>query len=112
MKKKETTGVQTNGRQTGQSRKRAEVDDRKIVRAVKKTPKISVTAITNNLYSKGIKLSQSTVGRRLREQKYRGQIHQIHTTRCKPNISSKNRIGTCKELRKLSTRFLEHNLTD
>ena len=48
----------------------------------RKTPKHqSVTS--NNLHRAGVKVSQSTVQRRLREQQYRG-----YTTRCKPLISS------------------------
>ena len=60
------------------------VDEWNIVRAVKKTPK--TCDIKNDLQSAGVKVSQSTVRRRLQENKYRG-----YTTRCKPAISSKNR---------------------
>lgn len=95
LKKKETTGVLSNRRPTGRPRKTTVVDDRNIVRAVKKTPKTSVSDITNDLHSAGVKVSQSTVGRRLREQKYRG-----HTTRCKPLISCKNRKARLKFAKK------------
>ena len=60
LKKKETTGVLSNRCQTGQPRKTTLVDDRNIVRAAKKTPKTSVSHITNNLHSAGMKISQST----------------------------------------------------
>ena len=86
LKKKETAGVLSNRHRTGRPRKTTAVDDRNIVRAVKKNPKTSVSDITNNLHRTGVKVSQSTVQRRLREQQYRG-----YTTRCKPLISSKNR---------------------
>ena len=46
------------------------VDDRNIVRAVKKNPKTSVRIVTNNLHRAGVKESQSTIQRRLREQQY------------------------------------------
>lgn len=95
LKKKETTGVLSNRRPTGRPRKTTVVDDRNIVRAVKKTPKTSVSDITNDLHSAGVKVSQSTVGRRLREQKYRG-----HTTRCKPLISRKNQKARLKFAKK------------
>ena len=78
--------ILSNRHQTGRPRKTTAVDDRNIVRAVKKNPKTSVSDITNNLHRAGVKVSQSTVQRRLREQQYRG-----YTTRCKPLISSKNR---------------------
>jgi len=84
LKKKETTEVQSNRRRTGRPRKTTVADDRSIVRAVKKTPKTSVSDITNDLHSAGVKVSQSTVRRRLREQKYRGQD---------ANHSSEVRIG-------------------
>ena len=61
----ETTGVLSNRNRIGWPRKTTEVDDRKIVRAVKKTPKISVIAITNDLYSAGVKVLQSIVQKRL-----------------------------------------------
>ena len=86
LKKKETTGVLSNRRGTGRPRKTAAVDDRNIVRAVKKDPKTTVSDISNNLQRAGVKVSQSTVRRRLHEQKYRG-----YTRRCKPLISKKNR---------------------
>jgi hypothetical protein len=85
LKKKETIGVLSNRRRTGRPRKTTVVDDRNIVRAVKTTPKTSVSDITNDLRCKG----------RLREQKYRG-----HTTRCKPLISSKNRKARLKLAKK------------
>lgn len=86
LKKKETTGVLSNKHRTGRPRVTTAVDDRNIVRAVKKNPKTTVTDITANLHRAGVKVSQSTVRRRLREKEYRG-----HTTRCKPLISKKNR---------------------
>uniref|UniRef100_A0A0E9XQ99 Transposase Tc1-like domain-containing protein n=1 Tax=Anguilla anguilla TaxID=7936 RepID=A0A0E9XQ99_ANGAN len=86
LKKKETAGVLSNRYRTGRPRKTTAVDDRNIVKAVKKNLKTSVSDITNNLHRTGVKVSQSTVRRRLREQQYRG-----YTTRCKPLISSKNR---------------------
>uniref|UniRef100_A0AAQ4NRB3 E3 ubiquitin-protein ligase CBL n=2 Tax=Gasterosteus aculeatus aculeatus TaxID=481459 RepID=A0AAQ4NRB3_GASAC len=49
--------------QTGRPRETTVVDDRSIVRAVKKTPKTSVSDITNDLHSAGVKVSQSTVRR-------------------------------------------------
>ena len=48
LKKKETAGVLSNRHRTGRPRKTT-VDDRNIVRAVKKNPKRSVSDITNNL---------------------------------------------------------------
>jgi len=84
LKKKETTGVLR--RQTGRPRKTSAVDDRNIVRAVKKDPKTTVSDISNNLQRAGVKVSLSTVRRRLHEQKYNG-----YTRRCKPLISKKNR---------------------
>lgn len=53
LKKKETTGVLSNRRPTGRPRKTTVVDDRNIVRAVKKTPKTSVSDISNDLHSAG-----------------------------------------------------------
>ena len=57
-----------------------------MTRAVKNNPKISVSEITNNLQNAGVKVSQSTVRRRLMQQNYKG-----YTARCKPLISTKNR---------------------
>lgn len=62
---------------TGRARKTA---------AVKKDPKRSVSDISNNLQRAGVKVSQSTAGRRLHEQKYRGC-----TRRCKPLINKEKR---------------------
>ncbi len=59
--------------------------------AVKKDPKTTVSDISNNLQRAGVKVSQSTVRRRLHEQKYRG-----YTRRCKPLISKKNRRRASK----------------
>lgn len=86
LKKKETTGVLSNRHRTGRPRKTTAADDRNIVRAVKKDPKTTVGEISNNLQRAGVKVSASTVHRRLHEQKYRG-----YTRRCKPLISKKNR---------------------
>lgn len=86
LKKKETTGVLSNRRRTGRPRKTAAIDDRNIVRAVKKDPKTTVSDNSNNLQRARVKVSQCTVHRRLHEQRYRG-----FTRRCKPLISKKNR---------------------
>ena len=53
---------------------------------MKKSPKTSVSDITNHLHWGEVKVSQSIVRRRLRDQGYRG-----YTTWCKPLISSTNR---------------------
>ncbi len=53
------------------------VDDRHNVTAVKKDPKTTVSDISNNLQRAGVKVSQSTVRRRLHEQKYRGYTRRI-----------------------------------
>lgn len=103
MKKKETTGVLSNRHRTGRPRVTTAVDDRNIVRAVKKHPKTTVPDITANLHRAGVKVSQSTVRRRLGEEKYRG-----HTTRCKPLISKKNRkarLDFAKKYRSFRTKF-------
>ncbi len=86
-------GVVSNTPRTGRSRKTSAVDDRNIVTAVKKDPKTTVSDISNNLQRAGVKVSQSTVRRRLHEQKYRG-----YTRRCKPLISKKNRRQASKIL--------------
>ncbi len=93
LRKKETTGVLSNTPWTGRSRKTSAVDNRNIVTAVKKDPKTTVSDISNNLQRAGVKASQSTVRRRLHEQKYRG-----YTRRCKPLISKKNRRWASKIL--------------
>ncbi len=93
LRKKETTGVLSNTPRTGRSWKTSAVDDRNIVTAVKKYPKPTVSDISNNLQRAGVKVSQSTVRRRLHEQKYRG-----YTRRCKPLISKKNRRRASKIL--------------
>ncbi|KAF0047695.1 hypothetical protein F2P81_001328 [Scophthalmus maximus] len=56
LKKKETTGVLSNRRRTGTPRKTTAVDDRNIVRAVKKDSKTAVGDISNNLQRAGLKL--------------------------------------------------------
>ena len=56
LKKKETTGVLSNRRRTGRPRKTTAVDDRIIVRAVKKDPKTTVVDISNNFQSSGVKV--------------------------------------------------------
>uniref|UniRef100_A0A3B1IQX0 Transposase Tc1-like domain-containing protein n=1 Tax=Astyanax mexicanus TaxID=7994 RepID=A0A3B1IQX0_ASTMX len=95
LKKKETTGVLSNRRRTGRPRKTTPTDERRIVLAVKKNPKTTVSQITSDLHRAGVKVSQSTVRRRLREQTYGG-----HTARCKPLISSKNRKARLEFARK------------
>ena len=57
LKKKETTGLLTARFQTAWPRKTTAVDDRNIVRAVKKNPKTTVSNITNNPRSAGVKVS-------------------------------------------------------
>ena len=85
LRKKETSGILSNRPRKGRPRKTSAVDNRNIVRAVKEDPKTTVSNISNNLQRAGVKVSQSTVRRRLHEQKYRG-----YTRRCKPLISKKN----------------------
>ena len=46
---------------TGQPRKITAVDDRNIVKDVKKARKTSVSDITNNVHRTGVKASQSTI---------------------------------------------------
>lgn len=65
--KKETFGVLRNRYRTGRPRKTTAVDDRNIVRAVRKKPKTTVSDILNNLHRAGVKVSSSTVRRRLCE---------------------------------------------
>lgn len=86
LKKYETTGLLTTRHRTGRPRKTSAVDDRNIVRAVKKNPQTTVSSITNNLMRAGVNVSQSTVRRRLREQKYR-----FHYISCEPPVGSKKR---------------------
>ncbi len=93
LRKKETTGVLSNTPRMGRSRNTSAVDDRNIVTAVKKDPKTTVSDISINLQRAGVKVSQSTVRRRLHEQKYRG-----YTRRCKPLVSKKNRRRASKIL--------------
>lgn len=88
LKKQETTGVLTNAHRTGRPRKTTAVDDRIIVRAVKKNPQTTVTDITNNLHLAGVNVSRSTVRRRLREQKYRFEYRNYE-----PGVSAKRRKG-------------------
>ena len=52
---------------------------------LEKNHKTTVNVITNNLQSAGVKVSQSTIHRRLRQQNYKG-----YTARCKPLISTNN----------------------
>ena len=78
LKKKETTSVLSKRQRSGRPRKTTAGDDRKIIRAVKKTPKTTVSHITNNLQSAGVKVSQYTIHRRLRQQNNKG-----YTARCK-----------------------------
>lgn len=84
LKKQETTGVLTTRHRTGRPRKTSAVDDKQIVKAVKKNPQITVSNITNSLHLAGVNISQSTVRRRLREQRYR-----FNYINCEPVISSK-----------------------
>ncbi len=95
LKKTETSGVLNNRRRSGRPRKTSAVDDRNIVRAVKKNPKTTVSDITNNLQRAGVKVSQPAVRRRLQEQKFRG-----YTRRCKPLISNKNRKARLESAKK------------
>ena len=57
LKKKETTDVLNDRHGTGRPRKTSTVDDRNIVRAVKKDPKTTVSNISNNLQRAGVKVS-------------------------------------------------------
>ena len=108
LKKKETTGVLSNRRRTGRPRKTTAVDDRNIVRAVKKDPKTTVVDISNHLQRRGVKVTLSAVRRRLHEQKYRG-----YTRRCKPLISKKNkkaRLEFAKKYRDKPQKFWDNVL--
>ena len=67
--KKETTVVLSNRCPTGRQRKTSAIVDRNIVRAVKKTPITTVSDITNNLQKAGVKVSQSTICRRVRDKR-------------------------------------------
>lgn len=91
LKKHETTGLLTTRHRTGRPRKTSAVDDRKIVRAVKKNPQTTVSSITNSLLLAGVNISQSTVRRRLREQKYR-----FHYISCDPLVDGKRRKDRLK----------------
>lgn len=84
LKKQETTGVLTTRHRTGRPRKTSADDDKKIVKAVKKNPQITVSNITNSLHLAGVDISQSTVRRRLREQRY-----SFNYIECEPVISTK-----------------------
>ena len=108
LKKKETTGVLSNRRRTGRPRKTTAVDDRNIVRAVKKDPKTTVVGISNKLQRAGVKVSLSTVRRRLHEQKYRD-----YTRRCKSLISKKNKqamLDFAKKYRDKPQKFWDNAL--
>ena len=79
-----------------------------IVRAVKKDPKTTVVGISNNLQRAGVKVSLSTVGRRLHEQKYRD-----YTRRCKSLISKKNKqamLDFAKKYRDKPQKFWDNAL--
>ncbi|XP_049319818.1 homeobox-containing protein 1a isoform X2 [Astyanax mexicanus] len=82
LKKKVVTGVLSNRCRTGRPRKTTALDDRNIVSAVENDPKTTVSDISNTLQRAGVKVSQSTVRRRLHEQKYRS-----FTERCESLIS-------------------------
>lgn len=71
LKKKETIGVLSNRHRIGWPRKTTEVDEKKIVRAMRKHPKTAVSEITKNFHRAEVKVSQSTVQRRLRYKVYR-----------------------------------------
>lgn len=60
LKNKDTTGV-LNRHEAGRPRETSADDDRNMVRAVKKTPKTTVSDFTNNLHGTEVKDSQSTV---------------------------------------------------
>ena len=79
QKKKETAGVLSNRPKTSQPRKTTVVHD--FVRDVKKYRKTSVSDITNNLHRALVKVSQSTIWRRLREQQYRSYINHLLVVR-------------------------------
>ncbi len=85
----------SNTPRTGRSRKTSAVNDRNIVKAVVYDPKTTVRDISNTLalQSERVNASQSTVRRRLHEQKYRG-----YTRRCKPLITKKKTTWASKVL--------------
>ncbi len=107
LEKKEATGVLSNINQTGIPRKTTAVDDRNIVRAVRKDPKTTVSEISNNLQRAGVKVSQSTVLRRLHDHKYRG-----YTRRCKPLISKKNWKARLEFVKKYRDEILGQRFMD
>ncbi len=107
LEKKEATGVLSNINQTGRPRKTTAVDDRNIVRAVRKDPKTTVSEISNNLQRAGVKVSQSTVRRRLHDHKYRG-----YTRRCKPLISKKNWKARLEFVKKYRDEILGQRFMD
>ncbi len=86
LKKKERTGELSNTKRPGRPRKTTVVDDRRILSLVKKTPFTTVGQIKNTLQELGVRVSKSTIKRRLHQSEYRG-----FTTRCKPLVSLKNR---------------------
>ena len=65
LEKEETTGVLSNRHRTGQPKKTTAVDDKNIVRNCEEKPKTSVSDITNNLHRAGMKVSHSTIQKRL-----------------------------------------------
>lgn len=75
--KRNTTGILSNGHGTGRPRKTTAVDNRNIVKAVKKNPKTLLSDITNNIHNAGLKVPILFEERR-------------NTTRFRPLISSKN----------------------
>lgn len=77
LKNKVTSGVLTTRHWTCQPRKITAADNRNIVKISKN--------ITSNLHRAGVKISQSTIQRKLWQQKYKS-----HSTRHKLLISSKN----------------------
>ncbi|XP_061632965.1 lysophospholipase-like protein 1 isoform X2 [Phyllopteryx taeniolatus] len=65
LKKRETTGVLSNRHRTRRPNVSTAVADRNIVRAVNKHPKTTVSDITANLLRARVRVSESTVRRRL-----------------------------------------------
>ena len=103
MKKKETTGVLSNRHKTGEGQQKQFMQETEIVRGVKEKPQNIITDITKNIHRAGVKVSQSTIGRRLRKQQYRD-----YTTRCKPLISSKNlEVRFAKQVQRWATKVME-----
>ncbi|CAH2323799.1 N-lysine methyltransferase setd6 [Pelobates cultripes] len=104
VKKQERTGGLSNSKRSGRPRKTTVMDDQKMFAILEKNPSSTVEQIKITLQNVGIEVSESTIKRRLHQQKIRGFTSAYRPMVCEETnpmgntLPVTNFLGWCEEM--------------